>query len=184
MDNSRTIKFRAWHTRQGKMYSAKKLGKDQLTLSVDGRGFINVSGESTALSVVYGDKMIPLEYTGLKDKNGEEIYEGDIVTITTLNIFKKGTGRYKKDDRGTKICVERGEIDRENCRTEKGVVEYFPYICKFLIAQRQYLGLLTNQWNNVIEINPSSDSVEFEIIGNIYENKELMEEWNYGTSLF
>jgi len=40
----REIKFRAWHTLQNVMFSAEELGTDQMTLSVDGRGFVNVSG--------------------------------------------------------------------------------------------------------------------------------------------
>jgi hypothetical protein len=65
-----------------------------------------------------------MEYTGLKDKNGKKIFEGDIV-------------------------IE--EIDGEGC----------PHpVC--WIEDRDYLG-----WN----LNPGN---EIEVVGNIYENTELL----------
>ena len=80
------------------------------------------------------------QYTGLKDKNGNEIYEGDI-------IFIKGE---------TKLL----DI--------KGKVEYSNTFAQFII---------TNTGSVVNETEPLGDYEEenIEVIGNIYDNPELLE---------
>ncbi|MGJ0848286.1 YopX family protein [Tissierella praeacuta] len=80
--------------------------------------------------------LIIMQYTGLKDKNGKEIYEGDIVEFVDC--------QYESET----LCV--GEV----------IFEEFGW----------------HFTNSITESSLSCyDSSEVKIIGNIYENKELLE---------
>ena len=131
----REIKFRAWDTSRKKMWSAEQMGADELTLNPDGRGFVNVSSASQRLSQ-YMSHMIPLQFTGLKDRNGREIYEGDIVRTTSIMdevIF----GDVVWDEDGFQYAVDIG--------------------CELM------------EFHNIIHTEKT-----VEVIGNIYENPELL----------
>ena len=66
----RGIKFRAWHLHENKMYDVYNL--DLLF----GRCWSKERREC-----LLGCDIELMQYTGLKDKNGKEIYEGDIIMI-------------------------------------------------------------------------------------------------------
>lgn len=130
----REIKYNAWDKVRKIMFYAYEMGEDQLTLSPDGKGFINVSSVSTKLSE-YLKHLIPLEYTGLKDKNGKEIVEGDILKSCYNGyhsvVFRNGA-----------FWIEHTE---DCCKPWKG-------------------GLVSEVAHTDI------------VVGNIYENPELLEE--------
>ncbi len=90
--------------------------------------------------------LILMQFTGLKDRNGKEIYEGDIVNLSYLSLPYE-------------------EADDDECEiiTHKGVIHY--ECGSFWFAGE---GLSEN-------CHFHYNDADREIIGNIYENPDLLE---------
>ena len=93
-----------------------------------------------------------MQYTGLKDKNGKEIYEGDIIRI---RMYKGNYENYK-----ITWINDYHEVEEDNPNIDMETAEF--------IAINEKEG---------IDFNWIDSSIWFkcEVIGNIYENPELME---------
>ena len=121
----REIKFRTY-------YKPKKEWFNGVLMDQSGNYWI-CDDNNYFLPNPFGDDLVIMQNTGLKDKNGKEIYEGDIC------LHESGNGYFKEKDK-IKIVADIPSI----------------YITVFS--------------SGIGEIN--EDTVE--IIGNIYENPELL----------
>lgn len=81
---SRAINFRVWHTPTATMhhYLKAKFGPKGINVTLSGK-FKDVE-EPTTLTVPNKDLEI-MQFTGIKDRNGTPIFEGDVVEYESLD---------------------------------------------------------------------------------------------------
>lgn len=104
------------------------------------------------------------QYTGLKDKNEKEIYEGDI--ILTQPFRDKPYSKKSKEKR-LKGIVEYNVLSGAGFGGDTETVKYWGAEWNVRIVDKDYSKYGCYDWGKFWEC---------EVIGNIYENPELLEE--------
>ena len=126
-------KFRAWSKLASRMYIVNGLYFD--------RGMVQYANNDNSIRFIKLENIILMQSTGLKDKNGKEIFEGDIITngIDIVDVRNHETLGFYTMVNGREVFFGHGTSIEEFEEDIEGFTE---------IA---------------------------EILGNIYENPELLE---------
>ncbi|MGG0794675.1 YopX family protein [Brevibacillus laterosporus] len=164
----REIKFRAWDKKCKEMFPVHELEFDKISQLLetvigyddhDSDGWTRHGGHGNRYA--NGVRFEIMQFTGLHDKNGKEIYEGDIIKRNfeigrvVINPISLGAEDYEIDDSGYFI----------------GVVSYRP--------SEGYVLNKCKKFNDDDELQSKKSGVKIypnhaEVIGNIYENPDLL----------
>ena len=155
----REIKFRAWDMENHQMFYVDFHVLYQL-LGLPDPSLIDFRGSTQTATYTSGEFSSDLlwrqtlklsewmQYTGLKDKHGKEIYEGDIVLCD-----------YNNPAPAQKCTIQWGTTIEDNFETGWWLMGQKPF----------YNGRVKNS----VDLLVSRSQKYMEIIGNIYENPEL-----------
>ena len=132
----RKIKFRHWDGKKMRIYEPVQFEEDHLW------SWDDVNNSDTGWL---------MQYTGLKDKNGKEIYEGDVIRVFDTNI-------------GCEVCSEDLLHDDDTYCDNHVCDQEVKFNCGWFCEEE--IGDFCPPLNY--------EYLELEIIGNIYENPELI----------
>ena len=81
----RPIKFKIWNKKKNEWHHKEPISLFGEVIIMG--EILNANLEDNPISLEELNNLVPLQFTGLLDKNGKEIYEGDIVKATMVGGF-------------------------------------------------------------------------------------------------
>lgn len=149
---SREVKFRIWDKTSNRMLYQDDF--ERVELDTKNKMVSLVRSETIESSYVLdyedGIEAEIMQYTGFKDTKNKEIYEGDILHVTKVSMC--GVDKYNVAEYNTDVRWEDGAFV---IKGDADVDCYDTWLASYN--------------------NPDSPQIEIEVIGNIYENPELLE---------
>lgn len=144
----RDIVFRGKQINTGEWFFGNLFDKDingKTHITTTNRGCLNIDPETVG------------QFTGLTDKNGNKIFEGDVLKFVggTCDFFVKSAYGHRH---------EKGTIF---------TVKWFPSGYT-LYESKTKNPSCPNCWSNIGNYDFWNNSRSFEVIGNIHDNKELL----------
>jgi len=154
---NREIKFRAWDKEAKKMIRSPYDCNFNIVILLP--NLIQVHERSKEEKFIEGDylgeRFILMQFTGLHDKNGKEIYEGDVVKYTRKHWHSLGHPQHEKDLED--ICLVYWDEERHSFGNDMRRKDGSVYSSGYLSFQ-----------------DDRADKNIVEILGNIHENPELL----------
>ena len=117
------------------------------------------------LSDTPGNEVVLMQYTGLKDKNGREIFEGDIIKFAVERDFTDYHGEWTDKE----VVYRNGQWIASYVRSERGRLP------RGYVADELTNHILHWDKDAVFDDTGHWSTVDGEVIGNIYENPELLQ---------
>lgn len=158
----REIKFRAWYRTAGKMCIVESL---QFAPNATN---ILVTDKSGAHYLLNADEAKIMQYTGLHDSNGKEIYEGDVLDCVNGDVKTSDKSFYPG-----RCLGQVGFVGASFIVWPRPVVDgrRMHYGCEVLSD-----GLTKYTWENEVAAGEST------VVGNIWENGDLLDNKNTETN--
>ena len=142
---SREIKFRVWDKTTNTMFENDKNTYITIEFFI---GMVDING--IKLDYENECEAVLMQYTGLKDKNGKEIYDGDVLKQVKKSS-REGCESSSYDKNNFEVVFKYGSFWLQRPYDDSVYIRDFPNIDEFVGFEC------------------------FEIVGNIYENPELLE---------
>ncbi|HDX9549364.1 TPA: hypothetical protein ROX86_001857 [Bacillus thuringiensis] len=151
------VEFRAWDLKDKRMYHNVGIVGTLIILEHEQGGYEFCELELKSYDHIDNNYEL-MQYTGLKDKNGKKLFEGDVIKVPSINDHVHGNYSYKE------IIYRNGTWIAQYIKSEKGQVVPKGYMAGHLIDCYDY------DYKALVFYDDRLEHTDIEVVGNIYEN--------------